>query len=107
MEEVWLKRIKRWFKESLLFKKSYMFDKPLPDDTFGADQLSDKDLPIWLAAQRAVARYEGILSSAGPRGRLLRKLLTWTGLVPSVPEQIFNLESNITASESYLRCSYG
>ncbi|KAJ9564836.1 hypothetical protein OSB04_000802 [Centaurea solstitialis] len=104
-EEVWLKRIKRWFKEAGLFKKSYMFDKdkPLPDDMLGADQLSDKDLPIWLAAQRAVARYEGILSSAGPRGRLLRKLLTWTGLIPSVPEQIFNLDSDITASESYLR----
>ncbi|KAI3664973.1 hypothetical protein L6452_43588 [Arctium lappa] len=101
--EVWLKRIKHWFKEAPLFKKSYTFDKPLPDDMLGADQLSNEDLPIWLAAQRAVARYEGILSSAGPRGRLLRKLLTWTGLIPSVPEQIFNLDSDITASEPYLR----
>ncbi|XP_024962143.1 uncharacterized protein LOC112502465 isoform X2 [Cynara cardunculus var. scolymus] len=101
--EVWLKRIKHWFKEAPLFNKSFMLDKPLPDDMLGADQLSDKDLPIWLAAQRAVARYEGILSSAGPRGRLLRKLLTWTGLIPPVPEHIFNLDSDITASESYLR----
>ncbi|KAL3510148.1 hypothetical protein ACH5RR_029549 [Cinchona calisaya] len=36
-------------------------------------------------AQRAVTRYEGILSTTGPRGRLLRKLVTWIGLAPSPP----------------------
>ncbi|KAI3506407.1 hypothetical protein L1887_28765 [Cichorium endivia] len=101
--EVWIKRIKIWFKEVPVFKKSYIFDELINDDIKLVDQLSDKDLPIWLAAQRAVTLYEGILSSAGPRGRLLRKLLTWTGLIPSMPEKIFNLDSEITASESYLR----
>ncbi|KAJ0726795.1 hypothetical protein HanPI659440_Chr12g0474411 [Helianthus annuus] len=98
--EVWMKRIK----EFPVFRKSDMLEQPLSsDDMFSVDQLSDEDLPIWLAAQRAVARYEGILSSAGPRGRLLRKLLTWTGLVPSMPQKIYNLEEDITASEPYLR----
>ena len=101
--EVWIKRMKLWFKELPLFRKSYMFDELMADDMLGVDELSDKDLPIWLAAQKAVARYEGILSSAGPRSRLLRKLLTWTGLIPSMPEKIFNLDSNSTASEAYLR----
>ncbi|GKB22633.1 MAP protein, partial [Tanacetum coccineum] len=101
--EVWIKRMKLWFMEVPLFRKSYMFDELVADDMLGVDEFSDKDLPIWLAAQKAVTRYEGILSSAGPRGRLLRKLLTWTGLVPSMPEKIFNLDSNITASEAYLR----
>ncbi|KAJ0680169.1 hypothetical protein HanPI659440_Chr16g0621311 [Helianthus annuus] len=98
--EVWMKRIK----EFPVFRKSDMLEQPLSsDDMFSVDQLSDEDLPIWLAAQRAVARYEGILSLAGPRGRLLRKLLTWTGLVPSMPQKIYNLEEDITASEPYLR----
>ncbi|KAK9075011.1 hypothetical protein SSX86_003330 [Deinandra increscens subsp. villosa] len=101
--EVWMKRMKLWFKEIPVLKKSDMYDQLMTDDMLGVDQLSDEDLPIWLAAQRAVARYEGILSSAGPRGRLLRKLLTWTGLVPAMPEKIFNLPSDITASEAYLR----
>ncbi|XP_071692732.1 uncharacterized protein [Rutidosis leptorrhynchoides] len=105
--EVWIKRMTLWFKEVRLFRNSYMFDESsMPDNNniVGIDQLSNNDnLPIWLAAQRAVARYEGILSSAGPRGRLLRKLLTWTGLIPSMPEKIFNLDSDISASEAYLR----
>lgn len=94
--------MKLWFKENL---KSDMFEQPMADDMLTVDQLSDAhDLPIWLAAQRAVARYEGILSSTGPRGRLLRKLLTWTGLIPSMPQKIFSIHSDIaTASEAYLR----
>ncbi|KAF5758142.1 hypothetical protein HanXRQr2_Chr16g0725951 [Helianthus annuus] len=98
--EVWMK----WIKEFPVFRKSDMLEQPLSsDDMFSVNQLLDEDLPIWLAAQRAVARYEGILSLAGPRGMLLRKLLTWTGLVPSMPQKIYNLEEDITASEPYLR----
>ncbi|KAK1439437.1 hypothetical protein QVD17_05255 [Tagetes erecta] len=101
--EVWIKRMKLWFEEIPVLRKSDMFDQPMTDDRLRVDQLSDEDLPIWLAAQRAVARYEGLLSSAGPRGRLIRKLLTWTGLIPSMPQQISNLHSDIIASEAYLR----
>lgn len=99
--------MKVWLKEVSVFRKSYIFDEQMDDDDVikaqGVEEMSDKELPIWIAAQRAVARYEGILSSSGPRGRLLRKLLMWTGLIPSMPEKIFNLESDITSSESYLR----
>lgn len=98
--------MKLWLKEIPVLRKSDMFDQPMTDDRLRVDQLSDEDLPIWLAAQRAVARYEGILSSAGPRGRLIRKLLTWTGLIPSMPQQISNLHSDIIASEAYLRYSF-
>nr|XP_043639324.1 uncharacterized protein LOC122610397 [Erigeron canadensis] len=101
--EVWMNKTKLWFKEVRRFRKSNLFDESMPDNTLGVDQLSDKDLPIWLAAQKAVARYEGTLSSNGPRGRLFRKLLTWTGLVPSMPEKLFNHDSDISASEAYLR----
>ncbi|KAD3640282.1 hypothetical protein E3N88_29505 [Mikania micrantha] len=101
--EVWIKRMELWFKEMPVLRKSEKYDQPMTDDMFRVDQVSDEDLPIWLAAQRAVARYEGILSSVGPRGRLLGKLLTWTGLIPSMPQKIFNLHSDITASEAYLR----
>ncbi|KAJ3672624.1 hypothetical protein LUZ60_007345 [Juncus effusus] len=57
------------------------------------------DLPIWIAAQKAVSRYEGLLSPVGPRGRLIRKLLSWTGLVGSLPEASVSLE---TEKEKYL-----
>ncbi|KAL5075442.1 hypothetical protein RYX36_014426 [Vicia faba] len=46
----------------------------------GVNQVPNEELPIWLAAQRAVARYEWILSPLGPRERVLRRLLSWIGL---------------------------
>lgn len=102
--ELWMNRIKLWFSEFPIFKKSYTFDEPFTlDDMLDVDQLSNEKLPIWLAAQKAVARYEGILSSTGPRGRLLRKLLTWTGLTPTLPEEIFKFHFDINASEAHLR----
>ncbi|KAM7471969.1 hypothetical protein LguiA_010152 [Lonicera macranthoides] len=101
--EAWVMRIKLWLKEMPLVRWSYPYDEQMSDNMLGVDQLSDKDLPIWIAAQRAVSRYEGILSSVGPRGRLIRKLLTWIGFIPSIPENPSDLDSEITASESYLR----
>ncbi|KAM7476191.1 hypothetical protein LguiB_023434 [Lonicera macranthoides] len=101
--EAWVTRIKLWLKEMPLVRWSYPYDEQMSDNMLGVDQLSDKDLPIWIAAQRAVSRYEGILSSVGPRGRLIRKLLTWIGFIPPIPENPSDLESEITASESYLR----
>ncbi|KAI4369817.1 hypothetical protein MLD38_018220 [Melastoma candidum] len=62
-----------------------------------------QELPMWLAAQRAVTRYEGILSPSGPRGRLLRRLLAWTGLVPPMREAPFELEDDNDKSEPHLR----
>ncbi|KAK2993131.1 hypothetical protein RJ640_006818 [Escallonia rubra] len=97
------KRIKLWLKEMPLFQQSSTFDEQIYQSSLDIDHLSEEDLPIWLAAQRAVTRYEGILSSVGPRGRLLRKLLMWIGFIPSTPEETSRLDSDIAASEPYLR----
>ncbi|KAJ1376631.1 hypothetical protein SESBI_14540 [Sesbania bispinosa] len=59
--------------------------------------------PIWLAAQRAVARYEGILSPVGPRERLLRRMLSWIGLIPPTPETPFEADNDNHSPEPYLR----
>lgn len=64
---------------------------------------TDTDLPIWIAAQKAVPLYEGFLSSVGPRGRLMRKLLTWTGSIPSSPEVSFQMNEENKYKEVYLR----
>ncbi|KAA8520804.1 hypothetical protein F0562_014924 [Nyssa sinensis] len=101
--EVWTKRIMLWLKELSIFQQSYAYSEQMSDNLLGVDQPSGGDLPIWLAAQRAVTRYEGILSPVGPRGRLLRKLFTWIGLIPSMPKKTFELDSNVTPSEPYLR----
>ncbi|KAJ4727971.1 DUF3754 family protein [Melia azedarach] len=97
-----IKSMKLWLKESL-FRHSYSSNGQTSDHLLDEDQLSNSELPIWLAAQRAVSRYEGLLSPVGPRGRLLRKLLTWIGLAPPTLETPFQVETNINASEPYLR----
>ncbi|XP_015894229.3 uncharacterized protein LOC107428240 isoform X2 [Ziziphus jujuba] len=99
----WTKRLKLWLKDYLLFEQSFQYDERTSDGPLGVDQLSDTDLPIWLAAQRAVSRYEGLLSPVGPRGRLLRKLLTWIGLIPPTPETPFDVDSDANASEPNTR----
>lgn len=95
--------MKLWLEELSLFRQSYFSNEQTSDNLLEADRLSDGELPIWLAAQRAVSRYEGFLSPVGPRGRLLRKLLKWIGLAPSTPETPFQLETDSNASEPYSR----
>ncbi|XP_024024060.1 uncharacterized protein LOC21387328 [Morus notabilis] len=97
----WAKRLKLWLQELVLFQQSFQQNEGTCNDMLGVDQLSDKDLPIWIAAQRAVSRYEGLLSPVGPRGRLLRKLLTWIGLVSPTPEAPFEPDGDTHASEPY------
>lgn len=94
--------MKLWLEELSLFQQSYSYKEQTSDYLLDVDKLSDSDLPIWLAAQKAVTRYEGFLSPVGPRGRLLRKLLTWSGLIPSTTETTFELQNDNTASELYL-----
>lgn len=94
--------MKLWLEELSLFQQSYSYKEQTSDYLLDVGKLSDSDLPIWLAAQKAVTRYEGLLSSVGPRGRLLRKLLTWSGLIPSTTETTFELQNDNTASELYL-----
>nr|XP_023917388.1 uncharacterized protein LOC112028927 isoform X2 [Quercus suber] len=104
-EEVqeWIKRTKLWLKELSVFQQLFLNNQHASDDQLGVDQLSDTDLPIWLAAQRAVSRYEGILSPVGPRGRLLRKLLSWSGVIPPTPDTPHELDSDSNAPELYKR----
>uniref|UniRef100_A0A6M2ERJ8 Uncharacterized protein n=1 Tax=Populus davidiana TaxID=266767 RepID=A0A6M2ERJ8_9ROSI len=92
-----------WLEQLSLFQQSYFSNEQASDNPPEIDQLSDTELPIWLAAQRAVSRYEGFLSPVGPRGRLFRKLLTWIGFLPPLPEKPFELDSFSNASEPRLR----
>ncbi|KAK1394478.1 3-methyl-2-oxobutanoate hydroxymethyltransferase [Heracleum sosnowskyi] len=97
--KAWANKMKLWLEEMPLSQWPYSFD----ENEQNVDQFSEEDLPIWLAAQRAVNRYEGILSSLGPRSRLLRKFLTWMELIPSMPKRPSKLESNVKTIESHLR----
>ncbi|XP_062154883.1 uncharacterized protein LOC133862961 isoform X4 [Alnus glutinosa] len=99
----WSERMKLWLKDLSVFQQSSLYNQRVSDDLLGVQQLSDRDLPIWLAAQRAVTRYEGILSPVGPRRRLLRKLLSWIGLIPPTPETPYELDKDSNSSESYKR----
>lgn len=95
--------MKLWLKELSVFQQAFRYSEQTFDDLLGVEQLSNKDLPIWLAAQRAVSRYEGRLSSVGPRGRLLKKLLSWIGLISPTPETPFELNADTNDSDSYAR----
>ncbi|KAI3470249.1 hypothetical protein Pfo_026912 [Paulownia fortunei] len=99
--EILANKFKLWLKDLSLSLKPRSYDEKMFDDLKRVDILSS-DLPIWVAAQKAVTRYEGILSEVGPRERLLRKFLAWVGLIPSTPEQAFDLDSHSTSSESNL-----
>lgn len=101
----WTEKMKIWLKELSVIQQAFGTNEQTSDDLLGVDQLSDRDLPIWLAAQRAVSRYEGILSPVGPRGRLLRKLLSWIGLISLTPETPFELDGDANASDPYARFS--
>ncbi|XP_020538554.1 uncharacterized protein LOC105642744 isoform X2 [Jatropha curcas] len=102
-EQYWFKKVAHWFVELPLFGNSYSNNRQASDKKREIEYLPDSDVPIWLAAQRAVSRYEGFLSPVGPRGRLLRRLLTWIGLAPSMPETSFELDGDNNASEPHLR----
>ncbi|KAL1189249.1 hypothetical protein V5N11_014742 [Cardamine amara subsp. amara] len=96
-------RIKVWLKEVSLFKESYLDQVQTSDNFLEGEFLSDAVLPMRLAAQRAVSRYEGLLTPVGPRKRLFRKLLTWIGLISPAYETPSQLANDSNASEPYLR----
>lgn len=104
----WTERLKLWLKKLSVFQKSLIYtdnDNEL-DEQIDENQVPNAELPIWLAAQRAVARYEGILSPVGPRERLLRRLLSWIGLIPPTPEPPFQVENDGDSPEPYLRPTF-
>ncbi|XP_068501047.1 uncharacterized protein [Phaseolus vulgaris] len=102
----WAERLRLWLKELSVFKKSLLYNDPASDEHIGINQVPNAELPIWLAAQRAVARYEGILSPVGPRERLLRRMLSWIGLIPPLQETRFEVHNDNNAPEPYLRPTF-
>ncbi|XP_019447627.1 PREDICTED: uncharacterized protein LOC109350779 isoform X2 [Lupinus angustifolius] len=98
----WTQRLRLWLKELSVFQKSLLYNEHASDDQTGANG----EIPIWLAAQRAVARYEGILSPVGPRERLFRRLLSWIGLIPPTPETPFEVHNDSNTPEPYLRPTF-
>ncbi|WVY99614.1 hypothetical protein V8G54_025684 [Vigna mungo] len=99
----WTESLRLWLKELSVFQKSLLYNDPASDEHIGINQEPNAELPIWLAAQRAVARYEGILSQVGPRGRLLRRMLSWIGLMPPLPETPFEVHNDNNTPEPHLR----
>ncbi|XP_051198121.1 uncharacterized protein [Lolium perenne] len=104
--QIWIDKLKLWLKQQTYAENSHMLIENYSQDTLVSDQLPDADLPIWIAAQRAVSRYEGFLSPVGPRGRLLRRLLTWTGLIPSLPEATAKSDVDTEQLEGYVRPNF-
>lgn len=94
--------MKVWLKELSLFKESYL--DQTSDSFLKEGFLPDSVLPIRLAAQRAVSRYEGLLTPVGPRAKLFRKLLGWIGFISPAYETPSQLANDSNASEPYLRC---
>uniref|UniRef100_A0A8R7UZZ1 DUF3754 domain-containing protein n=1 Tax=Triticum urartu TaxID=4572 RepID=A0A8R7UZZ1_TRIUA len=104
--QIWIDKLKLWLKEQTYAENSLLLIENYSRGKLTPDQLPDADLPIWIAAQRAVSRYEGFLSPVGPRGRLLRRVLTWTGLIPSLPEATLKSDTEAKQSEGYVRPNF-
>ena len=99
----WTDRLKLWLNEVSVFQKSLLYNGSASDEQRRLNELNNGDLPIGLAAQKAVARYEGILSPVGPREKLFRRLLSWIGLIPPVRETTFEDDNDANSHEPYLR----
>ncbi|CAN6466139.1 unnamed protein product [Victoria cruziana] len=113
LNETWIQTGRmEWMQEMLSLMKKYWSvklvsdDEAASDDELGVDNQLYNDLPMWLAAQRAVLRYEGLLSQIGPRGRLLRRLLSWIGFIPSFPTKTKGPENEHADVDPYLRSNF-
>ncbi|EPS61221.1 hypothetical protein M569_13578, partial [Genlisea aurea] len=94
-------KLKFWMKEFSVSVKTNSCSVFSPDDSKTADIPPPTDHIIWAAAQRAVTRYEGILSEVGPRERLLRRFLAWIGQASSsAPEHAFDINDENSSSET-------
>lgn len=91
---------KLWLKDQYSLERTWSYGENFLRNQLRPDIAVDNKLPIWLAAQRAVPRYEGFLSVVGPRRRLMKKLLTWVGLVPSMPEVSVDFDRGTQSSET-------
>ncbi|KAF8775842.1 hypothetical protein HU200_004235 [Digitaria exilis] len=104
--QIWTDKLRLWLKEQTYADNSLLLIESSSRDKLNSGQLPDDDVPISIAAQRAVSRYEGILSPVGPRGRLLRRLLTWTGLIPSLPEATIKTNDETKHLEGHVRPNF-
>ncbi|XP_075108384.1 uncharacterized protein LOC107828472 isoform X2 [Nicotiana tabacum] len=100
---IWAQKVKLWLKDFPIFQQTSSDNQHISNKPFEVDALSEDDLPLQKAAQNAVIRYEENLSAAGPRGRLLKKLLMLIGVLPSTHKQQFELEIDDNETESHLR----
>ncbi|KAK4733932.1 hypothetical protein R3W88_008193 [Solanum pinnatisectum] len=100
--QVWAKKTKLWLKYFSIFQQTSSDNQHILNKPFEVDTLSENDFPLSKAAQNAVIRYEENLSAAGPRGRLLKKLLVLIGVLPSTDKQQVD-EIDVTETESHLR----
>ncbi|XP_028772065.1 uncharacterized protein LOC114729242 isoform X2 [Neltuma alba] len=102
----WTERLKLWLNEVSAFQKSLLYNGSASDEQQWLNEFNNGELPIELAAQKAVARYEGILSAVGPREKLLRRLLSWIGLIAPTPETTFEVDNDANSLEPYLRPTF-
>jgi hypothetical protein len=75
-----------WLKEPLQLTSEEPLNgagRPIDYEAIKYDREVQLNMPIWLAARQAIPRYEAILSSAGSRGLLLRRILMRMGLLQS------------------------
>ncbi|KAL3373146.1 hypothetical protein AABB24_005238 [Solanum stoloniferum] len=100
--QIWAKKTKLWLKYFSIFQQTSSDNQHISNKPFEVDTLSENDFPLSKAAQNAVTRYEENLSAAGPRGRLLKKLLVLIGVLPSTHKQQVD-EIDVTETESHLR----
>ncbi|PHU22746.1 hypothetical protein BC332_07853 [Capsicum chinense] len=100
---LWAENIKLWLEHVPIFQQTSSDDQHISNKPFEIDTLSENDLPLLKAAQNAVTRYEENLSAAGPRGRLLQKLLVLIGVLTSTHKQQVELDIDVTETESHLR----
>lgn len=89
---------KLWLKKLLPSPHSYSSDVVVPSNRLEIGHILDTDIPIWLAARKAVVRYKSILSAVGPRSQLLRKFFMWIGILSTDAEETIDFEA-----ESFLR----
>ncbi|XP_049395658.1 uncharacterized protein LOC125859862 isoform X1 [Solanum stenotomum] len=100
--QIWARKTKLWLKYFSIFQQTSSDNQHISNKPFEVDTLSENDFPLSKAAQNAVTRYEENLSAAGPRGRLLKKLLVLIGVLPSTHKQQVD-EIDVNETESHLR----
>ncbi|CAL9058082.1 unnamed protein product [Musa banksii] len=103
--EIWMDKLKIWLREKYSPETALSYCESTSRNHQDTDRITDIDLPVWLAAQKAVSRYEGLLLPVGPRGRLIRRMLVWFGIIPSLPEASTDFDDKVNP-ETKLRTNF-